>query len=182
MFTFDSYYVDQNEEFAQRITELEATNAQLNNQLSELQNGDSKKADNTKTEPLKKEIALYKKTEKDWKKKATADATLISKHEATIAAMILQSDVGSGSNKTSQKRGGSKQRKVANENESDNSSSEADAIVVAQKKTKKKRSRGKAAEVENNGSSSNDAKGRSYINVVDNLASTFLYYDYYIAW
>jgi hypothetical protein len=139
----------------------------LNNQLTELQNGDSKKAD-TKTEQLKKEIGLYKKTEKDLKKRAIADAALISKHEDTIskhedtiAAMILQSDAGSGINKKSQKRGGKQRKKVSNENESDDSSSsDADTIVVVAQKTKKKRSRGKAAAgVETNGSSSEDAKG-----------------------
>ena len=56
----------------------------------------------------------------------------------TIAAMILQSDAGSGINKTSQKRRG-KQRKVANKNESDSSISDEDAIVVVAQKTKKKR-------------------------------------------
>ena len=135
---------------------------QLKNQLIELQNGDSKKAD-TKNELLKKELGQFKKIEKDLKKRAAADAALISKHEDTIAAMILQSDVvnsGSGSSKISQKRGG-KQREVASENEeSDSSASGADAIMVVQKT--KKRSRGKAAAVgiEVNGSSSDDAKGR----------------------
>lgn len=143
----DSHYIDQNEEFLQRIKELEETNAQLNNQLAELQSGDSNNADNTKTEQLKKELGLYKKTEKDLKKKATADAALIFKHEDTIAAMILQSDAGSGNNKTSKKRGVNKKRKVANENESDDdtSTSEADAIVVAQKKTKNVSKSGKAS-------------------------------------
>jgi hypothetical protein len=116
----------------------------LKNQLIELQNGDSKKAD-TKNDLLKKELGQFKKIEKDLKKRAAADAALISKHEDTIAAMILQSDVvnsGSGNIKISQKRGG-KQREIASGNESDSSASGADATIVVQKT--KKRSRGKAA-------------------------------------
>lgn len=145
---------------------------QLKNQLIELQNGDSKKAD-TKNDLLKKELGQFKKIEKDLKKRAAADAALISKHEDTIAAMILQSDLvnsGSGNIKISQKRGG-KQREIASGNESDSSASGADATIVVQKT--KKRSRGKAAVgVEVNGSSSDDdAKGRTCIYVSNNLST-----------
>ena len=114
------------------------------------------------------------------KKRAAADAALISKHEDTIAAMILQSDVvnsGSGNIKISQKRGG-KQREIASGNESDSSASGADATIVVQKT--KKRSRGKAAVgVEVNGSSSDD--DAMYI-CKQKFINLYQPYDYYIAW
>ena len=159
----------------EKILQLEDTNQKLLldiNELLQSSGGDPKKVDN-KIESLRKEVLALKKAEKESKKKATADAVLISKQEATISAMAVQTDAASKSSSSRKVTGKGKRKLVSggstanrnnDNNDSSSSTSEDEAEVELPKK--KRTQRKIAVEDNNDGNSSDDKLGITISNIL----------------